>query len=358
MKDYSLIIKELSSIYDNDSMDTFVSLYYNGKDEKFIRKRERICSAILEGEELENFVKTMKKIRKFIEGSAKKIAIFASHRNDYFRVVPLSADITLDIPNALIVDSSPYIRPLTEAIEEWKSFTLLLMNSNHAKIFSISHGEITEEKKMSADIMNKHKKGGWSQARFQRIRKGEIHSFFSEIADALHHFAGENIILAGPGYAKMQFRNSLPTALQKKIIGVIDVDINDEKDLLKESAELMNKREKKEKSQAIQQFKKEILKDGLAIYGIMETMEAIKNGQAEAVLIEKDYKLKGWICENCQIVKKGYTKICPYCGKKTSEVDVIEEIIEFAERMETQIKFIDDEEIKKIGHVGALLRYK
>ena len=30
------IIKELSSIYDEESMDTFVSLYLNGKDKKFI----------------------------------------------------------------------------------------------------------------------------------------------------------------------------------------------------------------------------------------------------------------------------------------------------------------------------------
>lgn len=354
MKNWNSIIEELSSVYDEDSLDTFISIYYTKRDEKFIKKREKICSAILKEEELKNFFNTMERVKKVIRHTSEKIAVFASHKNDYFKVVSLFTDI----PNAFVVDSSPYIRPLAEMVDEWIPFTLLLMNSNHAKIFSISYGEIVGRKELSADIMNKHKKGGWSQARFQRLRKGEIHSFFAEVADALRPSSDENIILAGPGYAKMQFRNSLPLTLQKKIIGIIDVDINEEKDLLKESIEFMSKEGKKEKIHIIQQLKREILRDGLAVYGVMETMRAVKNGQAEIVLIEKSYSIKGWICEKCQIVEKGNAKICPYCGGHTSEVDVIEELIEFAERMETHVEFIDNEEIRKIGHVGALLRYK
>ncbi len=244
MKDCSMVVKELSAVYDSSSMDTFVSVYYDGKDEKFIRRRERICRSILRGEELENFMKTMEKIRKFIEKNPSEIAIFASHKNNYFKAFPLSVDVGRDIKNALVVDSSPYVCPLAETVDEWESFTLILMNSNHVKIFSISCGKIIEEHKMSAEIMNKHKKGGWSQARFQRLRDGEIHAFFGEIAEALRDVAGGKIILAGPGHAKMEFKNLLPTVLQKKIIGVIDSDIGAERELLKESVNVINERER------------------------------------------------------------------------------------------------------------------
>jgi peptide subunit release factor 1 (eRF1) len=47
-----------------------------------------------------------------------------------------------------------------------------------------------------------------------------------------------------------------------------------------------------------------------------------------------------------------------YGGKKTSEVDVVEEILEFAERTDAQIEFTGDEEISNLGHVGAILRYR
>ncbi len=42
---------------------------------------------------------------------------------------------------------------------------------------------------------------------------------------------------------------------------------------------------------------------------------------------------------------------CPSCGGKVSEVDVIEEIIEFAERTDTKIEFVDDN--KTLQELGA-----
>ena len=96
----------------------------------------------------------------------------------------------------------------------------------------------------------------------------------------------------------------------------------------------------------------------MAVYGIEETLNAVKNGQVELLIIQKDYKLLGWICENCQIVGEGIKKLCTNCGKQTSKVDVLEEILEFAERTNAEIEFSDDEEIRDLGHIGAILRYK
>ncbi len=347
-------IKELSSIYDKESMDTFISLYFNGKDNKFIYRREKAVMAILKGEELENFVKTMEEIKKFLRKNANNIAIFASYKHDYFKVV----NVPTDVKNILVVDSSPYIRPLAELADSWESFTLVLLNSNHARIFSISCDRIAEKKKLSAHIMNKHKKGGWSQARFQRLRKESIHAFFVKVMEELEKFADENIVIAGPGQAKQEFKAILPKRLQEKVVGVIDVDIEDEHDLFEESMLIMAGKTAEEKSEAMKRLKKEILKDGLAVYDVDATIEAVRNGQVEMLLVEKGYKLRGWICENCQVVEKGVAKECPYCHGKVSEVDVIEEIIEFAERTDAIVEFISDEEIENLGHVVALLRYK
>jgi len=243
-------------------------------------------------------------------------------------------------------------------IDEWETFSLILVNTNSAKIYSVSFGEIADSKKLSADIMNKHKKGGWSQARFNRLRRGAIHSFFTEVVEELEKRADDQIIVAGPGTAKNKFIEMLPQHLNEKVIDLIDIDISDENKLLKESIHLMSEKEQRESSEAVKHLKQEILKDGLAVYGPMETLEAVQNGQVELLIIEKDYKLPGWICENCQAVREGTADKCPYCNNNTSKVDVIEEILEFAERTDAEIEFTDDEEIKDLGHVGGILRYK
>ena len=93
--------------------------------------------------------------------------------------------------------------------------------------------------------MSRHKKGGWSQARFQRLRKGSIHAFFSEVIEELQKVACSNIILAGPGQAKHELKQILPKSLQENTVALIDADIDDEQGLLKESIGIMTEKEKK-----------------------------------------------------------------------------------------------------------------
>lgn len=354
--DLNEFIKELSEVYDSDSRDTYISLYLsNCIDEKFIERRIKACRTALKGEDRKNFIDTMEDIKRVLKKNIwNNIAVFSSKKHNFLKFISLS----VPVENLLVADSSPYLRPLARIIDEWESFTLLLISTNYAKIFSISLGAIDRERNLSADIMNKHKKGGWSQARFNRLRRGAIQAFFSEVKDALIHIADEHIILAGPGQAKIQFREMLPKNIRDNIVEIIDVSIDDEKELVKESLHLISNKEQDESHEAVAHLKEEILKDGLAVYGVKETLDAVKNGQVELLLIEKDYKLRGWICENCQIVEEGSQKKCPYCGKTTSEVDVLEEILEFAERTNAKIEFTDDEELANLGHVGAFLRFK
>ncbi len=350
------LIRELSELYDSNSVDSYISLYVNiNTFRNFFNRRIRACRVILKRDVLKNFNKTIDDIENILKNfPSGNIVIFASHKHNFIRYISLS----VELQNLLIVDSSPYIRPLARIQDEWESFTLILINSNYAKIFSVSVGKIDDIKKLTTDIINKHKKGGCSQARFNRIRKGAINAFLSEVANALQKHSDDSIILAGPGTIKNQFIDLLSKEVKDKIIDIIDISIEDEKKLLKESFHIIAEREQRESHEAVQHLKQEILKDGLAVYGLVEILKAVKNGQVDLLLIEKDYKTRGWVCENCQVVEEGISKSCPYCGNKTSEVDVIEEILEFAERTDANIEFTDSDEIANLGHVGAILRFK
>jgi peptide subunit release factor 1 (eRF1) len=77
------------------------------------------------------------------------------------------------------------------------------------------------------------------------------------------------------------------------------------------------------------------------------------------LLVSIGYNLRGWICEKCQLLDSGIKDKCPNCGGKVSEVDMIEKIIEFAERTDTKIEFVDNNPIlQELGGVGGLLRFK
>ena len=167
-----------------------------------------------------------------------------------------------------------------------------------------------------------------------------------------------DIIVGFPGETKKQFRDMLPIMLQKGVIAEVNVDIDDESGLFNETHEIMTEKGKQEHRRLLKLIQTEILKNGLAVYGIKDTLTAVKNGQVEALLVEKDVKQKGWICEQCQILEDGISSVCPRCGKKTSEVNIIEEIIKIAERTDAIVEFSQDENLKKIGPVVGLLRFK
>ena len=135
------VIRELSELYDVDSEDSFVSLYMNKDDDrKFIERRMRACN------DLKHFEDTMDDILNVLKQTAwTSIAVFASRKHNFLKTVSL----TVEVDNALIVDSSPYLRPLARIQDEWESFTLVLISSNHAKIFSVSLGKMDREKTLS-----------------------------------------------------------------------------------------------------------------------------------------------------------------------------------------------------------------
>jgi peptide chain release factor subunit 1 len=345
----------LINVHDPDNKNTFVSLYFDGRDEHFISHREKVIQCLLKPDEIKNFLKTMETIQTFLKkNKAANYAIFASDKNNFFKALTFP----MSIKNSLSVDVSPYIHQVAELADAWQAYTLVLLNSNHAKIFSFSCGELSVEEDLSADIMNKHKKGGMSQARFQRLRKGSIHAFLTEVVDALGKITQENIILAGPGEAKKQFRDMLPIQLRKQVIAEVDVAIDDACGLIDEAKEIIKEKRKEEHLQLLDLIQSEILKNGLAVYGVAETLAAVKNGQVEALLVEKDATQKGWICEQCQRIEDGTISVCPGCGKDTSQVNIIEEIIKIAERTGAIVGFSQDERLQKIGPVVGLLRYK
>lgn len=360
-------IKHLSKVYDPKNRDSFVSLYLDLDLEdksKFIEQRSDACRSILKQERdlLKNFEKTMQLVEKYIDAEREKgqrsLIVFASHSRGFFEAY----NISVAVESLLILDTSPYIRPIARLRDEYETAGLIILDSHRAKIYIISSGRVEHEKEMTKDIMNRHKKGGWSQGRFQRLRKGAINDFFREVSeDAKELFIRgevEKIVIAGPGNAKLEFKDFLPKEIRERVIDLVDVDFDEsEHRLVHETVNIVSEDERKISDENVIRFKEEILKGGLAVYGLKETVNATRGGQVELLLVSKGYKVKGWICEKCQAVERGVEKTCPYCGSPLSEVDIIEEIIEFAERTDVEIEFVENPILDELGGVGGLLEY-
>lgn len=162
--------------------------------------------------------------------------------------------------------------------------------------------------------------------------------------------------MAGPGEAKIWLKDYLSEDIKRKIVDIIDIEFS--YPIISRASEFIKDDEKILKEKMLENFREEILKNGLAVHGLNETIKFLREGKIELLLISDGLKIKGWKCEKCQIFEPGYEEKCPYCHTKTTIVDIIEEMIELAEKMDTKIEFFDSNILKNLGGIGGFLRYK
>lgn len=357
-------LRHLAEIY--DKRPVFLTLYSDlrhGVAWHFIDKRvRRVRTALHDDWELlyifeENLDKGMEILRS-LDHARGSAAVFVSIPHDLAKCFVIPPPIQ----DMLIVDSSPYIRPLLEFMEEYEPMAILVVDENHAKLFIVEGGEISRSQNLKEAIIHHHKKGGWSQMRFQRVRRGALNRFYKEVILHLTKLMGNEmigrIVLAGPGIAKDHIEEYFPENLRNRIIGKVDIDIGTPDDqILRHAFKVFFERERIEEALAVDSLRSEILKGGLAVYGFDETYASVASGRAELVLLLLGLQLPGWKCERCRYAWLS-TMICPYCGDPTARVDAVEELVEKAEEMNTRLEFVKESEyLKGLGGVAAMLRY-
>ena len=74
----------------------------------------------------------------------------------------------------VVLDNSPFILPLATMMDDYEDYGILLMDSQEARLYEVRSNVVTEVGSESIDLMNRHKKGGMSQKRFNRLRRGAV----------------------------------------------------------------------------------------------------------------------------------------------------------------------------------------
>lgn len=363
-------IRALADIYDEKPVYLSVYLPVSGRENEhlnriFIDSRVSAIKKALDPELRSEFEKTFEMAEPAVFDAAisgeKGRIIFASSKESFLRVHRLA----VEPEQSFVLDTSPYLLPLAKLRADYEDYGVLLVDSQEAKFTCIRSDIAEENKHLSTDLMNKHKKGGWSQMRFNHLRKGAIKSFLSEVAENVQGTCDQlqtrGFVLAGPGEAKQQLMEMLPYEVQQKVLGVIDVPIDIPRDELVEAGDAVL--QKSEHSEAItvgEELKSAILKGGLAVHGFEDVKNALEQARVNTLLILKDSSVPGWICERCQNLQANANapKECDRCGGPTLVVNVIEELYEMAQRTGAKVEFVEKEDfLESDDDVGALLRY-
>lgn len=348
-----------------DELDTFLTVYFRAtgrdSDQSFVASRLSAIQKALPKDRLVAFEETLGMVEHALSAPAVKgergRVIFASAPNGFLQIYRVSME-----PEPLVVwDSSPFLLPLAKLREEYQDYGLLLIDSQEARLFLVKSDLLEENEKASIDLMNKHKKGGWSQMRYNRLRRGQIHSFFTQLIEDLQKNEDlsrmRGLVVAGPGEAKGQLIEMMPPALKDKVLGTVDTSMEaPSRDLARQGKDRADEDERSREKVLAEKLKEAVLRGHPAAYGLIEVRNALLEGRVNCLLITKGFALPGMICKSCYHIDSSGEK-CPTCGSEAAALS-LENLYELAENMGTEVVLVEDDAfLESIGNLGAILRY-
>jgi len=367
-------LKEIAKMRGDDAY--FVSLYLNVnpmtnvKDNYVIHVKNMIKQTTekLEKTVLKRIHNDIEKIESYILSNKrvfkKGLAILSSQEKNIWK----EFHVSVPMKNEVIVDTTPYIKPLLDILDNYQRYAILLVGRDLARLFLVHLGEIEEYAEVhSDDVPGRHKKGGWfslSEKSFERHIDYHVSMHLKDVVKQLDSFlSGEyvgRLLIGGSEEAVTKVKGMLSHSMAEKVIGTFQADMTAKsKDIMDKTEPILMAFEEKKEEEAVEELLTKALKNEHAVIGIENVLNALQEGRVMKLVMLKDFKLSGKSCDQCGYLNTHDIATCPYCKGKMKKVNYIVDLI--AQKAVEQGALVEvvakNEKLKEAGNIGAFLRF-
>lgn len=277
-------------------------------------------------------------------------------------------DLPVRYPNRLIVDHTPYSRPLVAARDNFSRFCVLVGSSRKARLFTWQAGRLQEEELLFSgeepEGTNDEALRGLGEQHLERSEREQLHRNIREIAartfDVFKRGGYDYLILGAPQDRELPLlRDHLHSYLQRQIIGEFNGRPEDESDsILQGVRQVTGRWERQKERELLDLLNAEDYEGGKASLGVGPTLKALLNGQVHTLAVRDDYSRDGYACAEDHYLDLS-SKDCPVCGRPLRRVeDIVDEMVEETLQRNGEIRYIQyfPEELEREG-VAARLRF-
>lgn len=292
-------------------------------------------------------------------------------------------------------DDHFWIDHLKDMMKDDKVIGILSLDTQEAGLGILTGDRWEVVESLTSGVAGKHRQGGQSARRFERLRDNELNEYYRRVADYAHkifidQYDIKGIIIGGPGPTKEGFirEEYLDYRLQNNVIAILDSSYSGSEgvreliDKVNDQGIMADYRLMEEKK-IVKRFISEVYSGkGLGIYGIYDVITSLKNGYADMVIVNDDItmirlEIKCNKCLNNQekfiernelmsLKQELTTNACPNCGSQdleSSEQDIIEYLEELSLMIGSRLEVISGKteegaQLASLGKIGAILRFK
>ncbi len=299
----------------------------------------------------------------------KGLALFSCQGAAFWR----SFALAVPVHNRAYVAHRPYIKPLSDVLDAYGRYGVILVGREGARLFLFNLGELLETTGTLGEQVRRTKHGGASgvtgmrggmTARTARHEDAIIQRNLKEVVEAVGAFCDGNgctrLVLGGTDENVSRLYDMLPKALQDKVIGSFTVDFS-------ASGTEVQSRSMEVIEDVAQQREVELVEEliggwkrgtGSAV-GLSDTLAALQEHRARLLLVAAGYEASGYRCPSCRYLTLAASEECPLCGTPMEQVeDIVESLVHRALEQGTTVEIVrDNDQLDEAGALGALLRY-
>ena len=289
-------------------------------------------------------------------------------------------------------DDHFHVDILKNMLKDENMIGFLAVDAKDAGWGLLHNDKIEVLKETSSGVAGKHRQGGQSAKRFQKLREMELTYYFNRLATITREYFIDiypikGLVISGPGPTKEEFINNnyLEYRLQNMIIATIDASYSGSegiREAFAKSSDILSNFRMVEEKQIVEKLFNEINNNtGLGIYGLDDIINHLKNNIVDKIIITDNtelYRIESK-CKKCEHIQEKIVErikviptktelqnsSCPSCQSTDTNVfdqDIIDYIAILALKTGTTVEVISGVSehgtmLASIGKIGAILRY-
>ncbi|HEX5905370.1 MAG TPA: peptide chain release factor aRF-1, partial [Candidatus Nitrosocosmicus sp.] len=345
--------------------------------------------------------KTMEQLKLYREPPENGLVIFCgaiptgkgigTEKIEIFTVIP-PKPVQINLYRC---DDHFWLDHIKEMLKDDRTIAVIAIDTQEAGLGILTGDRWQTVETLTSGVSGKHRQGGQSARRFERLRDNELNEYYHRVADYaqkifIDQYTVKGLIVGGPGPTKETFirEEYLDYRLQNNVIATLDTSYSGDEgvreiiDKVNDQGIMAEFRSMEEKK-IVKKFMSEVFSGkGLGVYGLHEVVNYLKNGVTESIIATDNIDLVYLevICNKCgnsfekfverdQLVDNKQSIISLPCTKCSSldyqikEKDFVDYLEELASLAGTKLDIISSKteegaQIESLGKIGALLRFK
>jgi len=210
-------------------------------------------------------------------------------------------------------------------------YGVVVIDNDDAAVAVVRGRSLPVMKTFTSGVPGKHRAGGQSAKRFERLREASLNEYYKRIAGHantlfLDYPDLKGVILAGPGPTKENFaKTDLLHYTLKDKLHIIDTSYSGEsgvREAIEKSMDILKELRYVQEKRLMQEFLRNVGEEkGLAAYGLSEVRNKLAHGAVETLLISEGLDMQQ------------LSVTCSSCGYKADQMVPQSEVLERTTRV-------------------------